>query len=95
MKEGKAIDSLGSPEELGSKVAKLREMKLASAEDLSIGGIPTYILELEGGGGKELIGFSVAKGKLWRITAKASNARWAKNKEMYRTIITSFQPRIL
>lgn len=92
---GKEIDALGTPQELGAKVAKLRDLKLESAEALKVGELLMYIVELSGQGGREAIGFTVSKGRLWRITAKASEKKWAINKDMYNTVITSFQAKIL
>mmetsp|Transcript_22228 Transcript_22228/g.65522 ORF Transcript_22228/g.65522 Transcript_22228/m.65522 type:complete len:244 (-) Transcript_22228:254-985(-) len=92
---GKNIDALGSPQELGEKVAKLRSLSLDSAKAFKLGPNLCYLVELEGSGGHELILFTVSKGRLWRVTAKASNAKWEKNKEMYMTVLTSFQTKIL
>lgn len=92
---GKGIDALGSASELGAKVAKLRDLTLVSAEAVKVGELLMYIVELAGQGGHEAIGFTVSKGKLWRITTKASDKKWAANKEMYMNVITSFQNRIL
>lgn len=92
---GKDIDALGTPQELGNKVAKLRDLTLVSAEALKVGDLLMYIIELSGQGGHEAIGFTVSKGKLWRVTTKASEKKWASNKDMYKTVITSFQNKIL
>jgi hypothetical protein len=92
---GKGIDALGTAQELGEKVAKSRSLTLVSAEALKVGPLLMYIVEISGQGGHEAVGFTVAKGKLWRITAKSSEKRWAVNKEMFMTIITSFQSKIL
>jgi len=93
--EGKEVDALGSPEDLGAKVAKLRNLSFVKAKALKIGSNLTYLVELEGQGGHEIIAFTVSKGKLWRITAKAAANRWAKNEEMFMNVVTSFQNKIL
>lgn len=92
---GKGLDALGSAADLGAKVSKLRDLSLVSTGEMVVGGVPMYTVELAGQGGHELLGFAVSKGKLWRITCKTAESRWARNEEMYRTILTSFQPRIL
>jgi hypothetical protein len=93
--EGKGIDALGSARKLGDKVAKLRKLSLVSTDSVKVGPLLMYIVELAGDGGHEAIGFTVSKGRLWRITAKAAEKRWAANKDMYMTVITSFQNKIL
>mmetsp|Transcript_33904 Transcript_33904/g.84356 ORF Transcript_33904/g.84356 Transcript_33904/m.84356 type:complete len:226 (-) Transcript_33904:354-1031(-) len=92
---GKGIDALGSPSELGEKVAKSRDLKFVSAEAVKVGPLLMYIVELVGQGGHEQIGFTVSKGKLWRITCKASEKKWDANKDVYAKVLVSFQNKIL
>ena len=40
-----------------------------------------------------MLGLTVAKGKLYRLSAVASNKRWSKREELYRNILYSFSPK--
>ena len=41
----------------------------------------------------ELLALTINKGKLYRLSATASNKRWPKREELYRNIIYSFVPK--
>ena len=41
----------------------------------------------------EMLGLTINKGKLFRLSAVASNKRWPKREELYRNIMYSFVPK--
>lgn len=88
-----SVDALGTPDELGAKLATSRSAKLVSSTKRTADGILVYTVELEGEQFHEYQTLSINKGKLYRLTAVTSNKRWPKRKELYKNIQLSFVPK--
>mmetsp|Transcript_19014 Transcript_19014/g.49967 ORF Transcript_19014/g.49967 Transcript_19014/m.49967 type:complete len:213 (+) Transcript_19014:32-670(+) len=87
-----SISALGDLPTVGAKFAKSRNAELVKATERTADGNLVYTLELKGDVYHELLTLSINRGKLFRVTATATNKRWSKRSELYSNIMLSFVP---
>lgn len=88
-----SVTALGELDAVGAKFAKSRNAELISATQREADGSLVYTLDLKGDTYRELLALSINKGKLFRLSAVATNKRWAKRGELYTNIVNSFVPK--
>merc|ERR1719440_2318782 len=87
-----SVSALGDLDAVGAKFAKSRNSELVRATERTADGSLVYTLELKGEVYHELLALSINRGKLFRVSAVASNKRWPKRSELYNNIMLSFVP---
>ncbi|GJQ14794.1 hypothetical protein GpartN1_g6585.t1 [Galdieria partita] len=90
--KNKTIKDLGSPMQLGEKLAKNRKLELVSATERENGGVVAYEIELKGDPIHQLVLLTASKSKLFNVTATCSQSRWANREKLLRTVVESFVP---
>jgi hypothetical protein len=92
---GPFIEDLGDPATVGTKYAGIDNAKLLSsvarkADDGSL----VYVFDLEGEATNELLAVTINQGKLYEVRAKSSKKLWSKRKDMYKSVIKTFEPEV-
>jgi len=87
-----SISALGDLAAVGAKFAKSRNSELVKATERTADGSLVYTLELKGDTYRELLTLSINRGKLYRVSAVATNKRWSKRSDLYNNIMLSFVP---
>ncbi|EME32636.1 photosystem II oxygen-evolving complex 23kDa protein [Galdieria sulphuraria] len=90
--KNKSIKDLGSPMQIGEKLAKNRKLQLVTATEKETGGIPAYEIELKGDPLHQLVLLTASKSKLFNVTATCSESRWSNREKLLRTVVESFVP---
>merc|ERR1712087_84586 len=88
-----SISALGDLKDVGEKFAKSRGAELLSSYERDADGSKAYTLELKGEQFHEFLLLTINRGKLYRLSATATNKRWPKRSELYKNIMTSFVPK--
>mmetsp|Transcript_21709 Transcript_21709/g.35822 ORF Transcript_21709/g.35822 Transcript_21709/m.35822 type:complete len:223 (-) Transcript_21709:317-985(-) len=88
-----SISALGDLAAVGDKFAKSRGAELLSSYERDADGSKAYTLELKGEQYHELLLLTINRGKLYRLSATATNKRWPKRSELYKNIMNSFVPK--
>lgn len=88
-----SINALGDLATVGAKFAKSRNAELIASSEKDADGSLLYILELKGAEYHELLGLTINRGKLYRLSAVATNKRWGKRGELYKNVLLSFVPK--
>jgi len=86
------VSALGELDAVGAKFAKSRNSELVKATERDANGSLVYTFELKGEKYHELLALSINRGKLFRVSAVATNKRWPKRSELYNNIMLSFVP---
>lgn len=92
MSTATSISALGDLDAVGAKFAKSRNADLVKASQREVDGNLIYTVELKGEMYHELLTLSINRGKLYRLSAVATNKRWPKRSELYNNIMLSFVP---
>eukprot|EP00871_Galdieria_phlegrea_P003580 jgi/Galph1/4222/GphlegSOOS_G2910.1 len=88
----KSVKDLGSVQQVGEKLANIRKMNLVSAVEKEKDGIPFYEFELKAEPLHELVLLTIAKRKLFDVSASCSESRWFKRERLLRGVVDSFVP---
>lgn len=100
--EGKTLQDLGSPTEVGYKLSKSinamagdREVELVNAQQIDAGEKTYYILEyvadLPSGVRHNLASVIVRRGRLFTFNASVQEARWERVKNLIKQSVASFK----
>jgi hypothetical protein len=88
-------DDLGDLPTVGRQFAGIDNVKLLSNFSLKADdGSLVYVFDLEGEATHELLAVSVNQGRLFEVRAKASTKLWSKRKDMYKSVIKTFEPEV-
>lgn len=94
VKSDTQLSTLGSLQTVAERLSKGRGMEILSARERITEGIRLYDFEFKDGDRRELKTLSVNKNKLWNLTLGCPEKHWPKRKDPYRTIVSSFLPRL-
>lgn len=100
--EGKSLQDLGSPTEMGYKLSKSintlagdRDVQLVNAQEIAAGEKSYYILEyvadLPSGIRHNLASVIVRRGRLFTFNASTNEARWERVKDLMKQSVASFK----
>ncbi|KAK4523579.1 hypothetical protein GAYE_PCTG70G1475 [Galdieria yellowstonensis] len=92
--KSKSVKDLGSPTQLGEKLANKRKMQLVNATEVDCGGVPAYEIELKGDPIHQLVLLTASRSKLFSVTASCSESRWSNREKLLRTVVDSFVPNL-
>lgn len=90
----KSLESFGSVDAVGEKLAAKRAGELVGSTAKDIDGIPAYVIEIKRGNAHQLTLLTVNKQKLYAVTASADEKRWGKREKLLRGVVDSFQPKL-
>jgi photosystem II oxygen-evolving enhancer protein 2 len=101
--DGKTLQELGTPSEVGYKLSKNaiappdsgREAELVNAESKQVGDITYYLLEYEvklpdQQERHNLASVVVRRGQLFTLNLSATERRWSKMKDLFQDVVSSF-----
>mmetsp|Transcript_12015 Transcript_12015/g.36634 ORF Transcript_12015/g.36634 Transcript_12015/m.36634 type:complete len:214 (-) Transcript_12015:1292-1933(-) len=92
--KGKSVKDIGSPEQVGEKLAKARGMQLVKASSKENDGIMSYIVELKTDKLHQMTVLTINKSKLYTMNASCSENRWGRRGKLFSAISESFVPKI-
>jgi photosystem II oxygen-evolving enhancer protein 2 len=92
--KGKTIQSVGSVDAVGEKVASSRGGQLVAAAETAIEGIPAYVFEIKKGPAHQITLLTITKNKLYSVNASASEQRWTRRQKLLRSVVESFHPKL-
>ncbi|KAA8491803.1 PsbP-like protein 1, chloroplastic [Porphyridium purpureum] len=92
--KGKTTESMGTPQEVGERLAKSRKATLIAATERDAENVKVYTIELQFGNLHQLNALSINKSKLYSVTATCGEPRWSKREKLYRGVVDSFSPKL-
>mmetsp|Transcript_16590 Transcript_16590/g.27421 ORF Transcript_16590/g.27421 Transcript_16590/m.27421 type:complete len:252 (-) Transcript_16590:40-795(-) len=87
----KKLETLGTPEEVGARIASSDGDTLLAASSREQDGVKFYDFEYEGGKLHKLATIAIARGKLFTLTLTASKRRWSKAEKGFQLILQTFK----
>lgn len=93
--KGGSLGKVGTPEDVGRKVAEGRGGELVKASVVDAGGEEGYLFEItKNGNAHQLTLLVIAKSKLYSINASCSEKRWGRRENLLREVVDSFKPKL-
>eukprot|EP00188_Purpureofilum_apyrenoidigerum_P004791 Plantae.Rhodophyta-Purpureofilum_apyrenoidigerum.ctg5687.p1 GENE.Plantae.Rhodophyta-Purpureofilum_apyrenoidigerum.ctg5687~~Plantae.Rhodophyta-Purpureofilum_apyrenoidigerum.ctg5687.p1 ORF type:complete len:214 (-),score=43.92 Plantae.Rhodophyta-Purpureofilum_apyrenoidigerum.ctg5687:93-734(-) len=92
--KGKTVKDIGTPEQVGEKLAKSRGMQLVKTSTKDDDGVLSYIIELKSDKIHQVTVLTISKSKLYTVNASCSEGRWGRRGKLFSAISDSFVPKI-
>jgi hypothetical protein len=92
--KGKNIQSVGTVDAVGEKVASGRGGQLVAAAETAIDGVPAYVFEIKKGPAHQITLLTITKSKLYAVNASAPEQRWSRRQQLLRAVVESFRPKL-
>jgi len=90
--KGKTVADIGTPDAVGTKLAKSRRAELVSAISKEEEGLTYYTVELKSASVHQLTTLVVNKSKLYSVNVSSAEGKWPKREKLLRGVAESFKP---
>eukprot|EP00741_Cyanophora_paradoxa_P008884 tig00001408_g8601.t1 len=90
---GKSVEALGTPEEVGKRIAASEGGDFVTAKEVTKQGVKFYEFELTTASPKlhKVGAVAISRGKVYTLTASTSEKRWGKVKPQFQEVIKQFR----